>query len=112
MMEYEKWLEAKGQSPDVVQAVLSSMIGGWSGHLPDKIEPGGDPTHRGPAHSHELEALLEIAVARQPDYATMDFSNLLFRIGMKGYLSHLSLDKRTPMGLHSVIGRLIGDLIE
>ncbi|MFQ6060858.1 MAG: hypothetical protein ACE5KV_06150 [Thermoplasmata archaeon] len=53
-----------------------------------------------------------MATTNKPDYPNMDFPSLLFRIGMKGYLSHLSLDKRTPMGLYSIVGGFIGELIE
>lgn len=112
LQEYKKWIKARGRPFNYWEAQSCMVVGSKAAELPDILEPGTSPNHRHLAHSHELNFLLCLVLENLSSNNDQEFSNLLWRIGLKGYRSHLSMDQRTPMGLHSVIGSILARFIE
>ncbi len=112
LKEYEKWTKTQGRPGNLAEAIICLAIGGWAAELPDRIEPGTSPDHRGLAHSYELQFILGRFLDDLSNKDDQDFSDLLRQIGLKGYGSHLSMDQRTPKGLFSAIGNFLERLLD
>jgi len=91
----------------VLKSAFSAIVGGVGGVLPDLIEPGNNPNHRGAGHSVGMGALLaylhrEIWANPTIDPGFKQFiADLVF-----GYVSHLALDAGTPRGLPLIMRNL------
>jgi len=73
-------------------------IGGVTGLLPDILEPATNPHHRKTMHSVTTGLVLTgTTLANQKKMPRVIRS--LVNAGSAGYLNHLALDARTPMGL-------------
>lgn len=85
---------------DLNECIAYGFFGGFSGVLPDILEPADNPKHRDLAHSYFASVLLlkifnDISNNESPENNTGDFKKAM----LLAYASHLVLDSQTPAGL-------------
>lgn len=93
-------LQDKFNWEELLKYVLVGTIGGgFCGILPDLLEPATSPFHRQFFHSGTTASICVYSLLKlQDSNLDQDTKNLLTSSGF-GYISHLVLDLKTPMGL-------------
>lgn len=85
------------EKPTLGEAVVCSLLGAFTGTVPDKLEPPISPCHRGTFHSAGMMVALGYGVYRL--LKGDDIDNVLKIFGVvsaSGYGSHIVLDSMTP----------------
>lgn len=88
---------------DYAELFLSTFggatLGTLGGVLPDILEPANSPHHRKVFHSWATASLISYGLYQAYKSNIPKVAQGLCYIAGFGYLSHLALDSRTPMGL-------------
>src|SRR2546425_1716939 len=102
--EYVAYKRRRGEEPNLIEALFWAGVGSFAANVADDLEPPTGPSHRSYLHSHE--ALL---LANQ-QYDARD--DLLSKVFLRAFASHLVDDSRTTAGLPLATVKLIRALDE
>jgi len=92
--------KTRGNENKPAQAVLSIIIGGFGGYLPDLLDKPTSYTHRRFWHSKTLAVLLAYLFSKaNTNNKNVSFIKLTLKEFIVAYESHLILDSQTKMGL-------------
>src|SRR5437016_8632738 len=97
--EYVAYKTRRGEEPDLIEAAFWSWMGSIAAHIADDLEPPTGPNHRSYLHSHEA-----LVLANQ-QYDARD--DLLSKVFLRAFASHLVDDSRTTAGLPLATVKLV-----
>lgn len=89
--EYVAWRRRRGEEPNLLETAFWMWLGSVAANVADDLEPPTGPKHRSYLHSWEALAL---ATAK---YDSRD--DLLSKVLLRAYASHIADDSRTTAGL-------------